>query len=283
MAVSVPKLTFHIPVAASPAKIPTLLQVLSETEEPVAKGPVLDELALERSTETTRFQESRVLAEEELGLIVTSNKALQLTPSATVLLKKRAAVQFDLLHFLFYTAWDKAQPTENVKSWPYRTICNYLWETQSLKIDKEISKTLTQQIDNQAQEDFAEVPGFSSEKLSIGRQSLAGLLVWLRSLQPAVMQDEEFCRRSTCSSELFLLALSRSYELSDATVGMDLLLSPQRRNEICQLCLLDPLHFDRMLDWVIPIYPQFLAQGTRSGSYGRFVRLNRLVGIEDLG
>jgi hypothetical protein len=94
-------------------------------------------------------------------------------------------------------------------------------------------------------------------------------------------REEKFHRRITCSAELFLLALSRSCQLRGSEIGMDVLLSAQRREEISRLCLLEPLQFDRILDWMLPIFPQFVSQGTRTGSYGRFVRLHRFVTVED--
>ena len=281
MAVTTPKLVFHIEPSANPTKMPVLLQVVSE-DQSIVRGTILDQIALERSIDSNRFQEARLLAEEHLNLIQ-NDGGYKLTPQAEVILKKREAVQYDLLHYLFYTAWNQDQPEKHTQAWLYQTLCNHLWRLQELKLDFDNRQSLNQQFTNEGLTQFDGVPGFLPEKFSIGIKSLSGVLAWLRALQPVVIEDEQFHRRSACSAELFLLALSRSYALSEATVGMDLLLSPQRRDEICQLCLLDPLQFDRMLDWVIPIYPRFLAQGTRAGSYGRFVRLHRLVNVEDLG
>jgi len=282
MVASNSKLVFHFPVAASPAKIPLLLQILAQSEIPIRKATDLDQKAFEQSTDTNRFLEARGLAEQILGLIVSGKNGLHLTARAEVILNKRETVQLDLLHFLFYTAWSQEHPAQHLRSWSYRFICNYLWTMQNLTLISDTKNTLTQHLDNQAHLDFEGLQEFKSEKLSVGKQTLAGVLEWLSHLTPTVYEAEEFKRRSTCAAELFLLALNRSYEVSNSVFGMDLLLSPQRRDEICQLCLLDPMQFDRMLDWVIPIYPQFLAQGTRSGSYGRFVRLIRSITIEDL-
>lgn len=282
MAQSTARLVVHWPVAASPDKIPILLQVLSQAEEPVFKGTELDRLAFEQSGAESRFDEARLLAEQSLGLIISTKEGLEVTPRANVVLKKREAVQQDLLHYLFYTAWNAEQPSQQVKSWFYRAICEELWAGQSVKLDHPTRISLTQQLTNQALADFETIEGFVPEKFSIGIQTMAGALKWLECLRPTVYSGEKFNRRSACSAELFLLALSRSYETSNSAIGMDLLLSPQRRDEICKVCLLDPLYFDRVLDWVLPVYPQFLAQGTRAGSYGRFVRLLRLVKVEDL-
>ena len=285
MATTPTKLTFHIAVAATPTKIPHLLNVLRNADGPIFEGSVLDQVALEQSSDTNRFDEARVLAEQQLGLIEATKEGLRITRRAEVILTKRSSVQYDLLHYLFYTAWEPEEPARNARSWVYRAVCDNLWSRQNTRLDLDMRNALTEQLTSQALEDFQSIPGFSAEKISMGRQTMAGALEWLRYLRPAVIDEEkaeEFHRRQACSAELFLLALSRSYYLSSSEIGIDLLLSPQRRNEICRLCLLEPLQFDRMLDWVLPIFPQFISTGTRSGSYGRFVRLNHLVHVEDL-
>lgn len=281
MAQSSPNLVFHWPVAGSPDKIPILLQVLANSAEPLSKSE-LDELAFEQSAVESRFAEARVLAEQPLMLLSFTKEGLQLTSRAKVVLKKREAVQLDLLHYLFYTAWQPDQPARQTQSWFYRAVCDQMWAVQSQNLDFQTRQSLTQELTNQVIEDFKDVPGFTLAKFSIGRQTMAGAKQWLRCLRPAVLTEDTFARRPNCSAELFLLALSRSYEMGNSVVGVDLLLSPKRREEICKVCLLEPSHFDRMLDWVIPIYPQYLAQGTRAGSYGRFMRLLRLVNVEDL-
>jgi hypothetical protein len=278
------KLTFHVAVSATPTKIPHLLNVLQNADMTIFEGSVLDQMASEQSSDMNRFDEARILAEQQLGLIETTKEGMHITQRAEVLLTKRITVQYDLLHYLFYTTWRLEEPTKHARSWFYRTACDDLWNKQSIQLDLDARNALTEQLTRQALEDFQNVPGFSGEKISVGRQTLAGTLEWLRHLKPSVIEGEkveEFHRRQACSAELFLLALSRSAQLSGSEVGMDLLLSPQRREEICRLCLLEPLQFDRMLDWMLPIFPQFVSQGTRSGSYGRFIRLNHLVQIED--
>nr|BBH87551.1 hypothetical protein KTC_23020 [Thermosporothrix sp. COM3] len=279
-------LVFHFPVAATPTKIPKLLRVLLYAETPITRATELDELAFAENTDTNRFSEARKLAEETLGLIETTKEGLTLTPEAHILLKKRESIQYDLLHYLFYTAWNAKDPIKQTRSWFYRAVCDNLWNMQDVTLDRSMRQILTQELDGQIREEFQQVPGIS-ERLSIGIQTMDGAREWLRHLQPAVIEkvhkgEERFQRRSTCSAELFLLALSRSYELSGTEIGIDVLISPQRRDDVCRLCLLDPLQFDRMLDWTLPIYPQFISQGTRSGSYGRFIRLHRFVTLKEL-
>lgn len=284
MATTTSGLVFHFPVGASPAKIPTLLRVLLYADSAVRKDSDLDQMALEQSTDRTRFIEARGLSEDILGLINKTKEELILTPRAQVILKKRESVQYDLLHYLFYTAWNPEEPTKNARSWFYRTICDNLWSMQEVVLDRDMRQSFTQQLSDQIVQDFQQVPGI--ERVSIGIQTMDGAREWLRNLAPAVIdtfgkKDEIFHRRVTCSAELFLLALSRSCQLGGSEIGMDVLLSSQRREEISRLCLLEPLQIDRILDWILPIFPQFVSQGTRTGSYGRFVRLHHFVTVED--
>ena len=286
MASTSSKLVFHFPVAAEPAKVLKTLRTLLYADEPIRTGPELDELTFEQNTDTNRFNEARSLAEKPLGLIEITKEGVVLTPRAHIILQKRETIQYDLLHYLFATAWSAERPAQHTRSWFYRTLCERLWAMQEITVDLEARHALIQEIDGQLRLDFRAVPAFS-EEISLGIQTMDGALEWLRRLSPAVLETSErrvwrFHRRTVCSPELFLLALSRSYQLSGTELGMDALISPQRREETCRLCLLDPLQFDRMLDLVLPIYTRFLSPGTRSGSYGRFVRFQCFVALEDL-
>lgn len=290
------ELVFHFPVGATPTKIPKLLQTLAYAETPIRTAEELDDTTFAQNTDTTRFGDARRLAEIVLGLIESTKDGLHLTQYAQVILKKRESIQYDLLHYLFYTAWSADEPARHTRSWLYRAICDNLWGMQEVLLDSTMRQNFTQELDGQIRLEFQHVSGFS-EKLSLGIQTMNGATEWLRHLLPTVIAspdkeeekfhqsvskgEEKFGRRATCSPELFLLALSRSYQLSNAEIGVDMLISPQRRDEISRICLLNPLEFDRMLDWMLPMYPQFISQGTRAGSYGRFVRLHRFVTVEN--
>lgn len=275
-------IVFHFPVAAKPAKIPPLLNIVHFAEDPIQDAKVLDQLAFEQSDDENRFQDARSLAEELELLIKTKQKGYALSPSAEVIIKKRDAVQRDLLHYLFYTRWCADDPGKYGKAWFYRTFCEQLWMRQDIVLDRNSRDELGEEIRQKALDTFQQVPGFDAEKMSVGPQTMRGSQVWLEQLDPPVLVKNHFQRRAACSAELFLLALSRSYILSGSEIGMDVVLSPQRRDEICRICLLDPLHFDRMLNWAQSIFSRFVSQRTRASSYGRSVILHKYVQVEDL-
>ncbi len=279
-------IVFHFDKAFAPDRILHVLKVLQSADMPISEGVMWEQMAREQSIDDNRFDEARTIA-QQLGLVEVAKGNICLTPLACRLLTNRDAVQYDLLHALFYTAWKPEEPKEFGRSWFYRSFCNSLWSEQHVRLDRATRLTLAEQLLHEAQTFFQYVPNFSSEKLSIGIKSMEGAQEWLSYLQPAVLKQEskqmlEFKPRQACSTELFLFALSYSYMSSGTAIGVDLLLSPQRRDELCRLCLLDSLQFDRMLDWTLPLFPQYISQGTRSGSYGRFIRLKQLVQIEEI-
>jgi hypothetical protein len=95
------------------------------------------------------------------------------------------------------------------------------------------------------------------------------------------MNDEEFERRYFCPSQLALLAAGWVARTTGGEVGIDLLLTPERREEMSKLCLVDPSALDKVLDWMLPIYPKIIQPGTRAGAYGRFIRFRKWPQIED--
>lgn len=277
---------FHFEKAHGPTNILHVLRALQYADGIVTDSHVWEQIAREQSPADTRYDEARSLA-QQLGLVEVTKEGIRLTHVANVLLSKRDIVQYDLLHVLFYTAWKPEYPAAFGRSWFYRTFCMLLWSGQYTKLDADTRVMLAEQLTQEARSTFQKVPGFAEERVSVSRKSLDGAQEWLSSLQPTVLQQEgkhifAFQPRQTCSAELFLFALSQSFQLGGAEPGIDALLSTQKRNDICQCCLLNSLQFDRMLDWTLPLFPEYVSPGTRSGSYGRFVRLKQFVGIENV-
>jgi len=216
----------------------------------------------------------------DLGLL-TRNPCYAITPRGLAVVRARPPRQADLLHYLLYTAWDAADPATLSDLWSYRMVCNDLWVRQEVDLGT-ISKSLVEEVIMQSQAVFAGVAGYNPNAVSFSGKSVRGVRKWLAALSPPVLSDSRFTRRSTCSDKLLMLALGYMHHAAGAEPGVDLLLTPEHRAVVCRVALLDPAYLDRLLDWVIPIYPQFLQAGTRTGSYGRFIRLQSVPTVEDL-
>ena len=118
--------------------------------------------------------------------------------------------------------------------------------------------------------------------ISLSRDSLRGAYHWLQALIPPVIEDEHFNQRYFCSPELMLLSIGWVAQQMDGEIGIDYLITPERRESICRLCLLEPSALDRVLDWMLPNYSDVVQPGTSAGTYGRFLRFLKWPEIGDL-
>jgi hypothetical protein len=192
----------------------------------------------------------------------------------------------DLLHFLHYTRWSYLEPTAHGFSWIYRQFTRLLWQANQALVDDTFLKpavgTLIGTVE--AEPAFAAIIGSKTRAgtVSLSTSSLVGALSWLAALQPPVLDGPQFSRRFFCPPELMVLALGWVAHTSGGELGIDLLLSPERREALCMLCLLDPTALDRSIYWALPLYARCIRPGTRAGTYGRFVRFVRWPQLTDL-
>ena len=118
--------------------------------------------------------------------------------------------------------------------------------------------------------------------VSLSWRSLKGVLNWLDGVVPPVIENETLTRRYFCPPELALLAAGWVAQQTEGELGIDFLLTPERREMICKVCLLDPMALDRVLDWTLPLYPEVMVAGTNAGVYGRFLRFLKWPESSDL-
>lgn len=182
----------------------------------------------------------------------------------------------DLLHFLHYTRWSPLEPTAYAFSWVYRQFTNFLWESTQVLVDESVLQPVVGALIGAIESEpaFADVIERKTRAgtISLSTSSLVGALNWLAALQPPVMNGQQFSRRFFCPPELMVLALGWVARTDGGELGIDILLSPERRKALCMLCLLDPAALDRSIDWALPLYSTCIRPGTRAGAYGRFIR-----------
>ena len=179
----------------------------------------------------------------------------------------------DIVHGLQYTIWNERFPSTNCFSWSYRALCQMLWHSGAKAMNSR--RELASEIETQARTMFGR-PGVVFSPKSIG-----GALLWLTELEPSVLDqdDERFMRRAFCSPELFIIAVDFVYQRQEIDYGVNLLLNDENRDAICQVCLLDPACFDRVLEYAVAQF-DYLEQGT-GGGWGRYLTLHRAPRLED--
>lgn len=152
---------------------------------------------------------------------------------------------FELMHFLFFSTWNKNKFPEVGLFWVYSQVCNKLWSNAPNLID---SFELTSVLQQEAQNEFVGYnPGFPE-------RVVRSVYPWLASLTPAFLQKDRHAkafipiRRSYCSPQLFHLALDLIYNEKKLKYGSSMAIGDEEIREICMICLLDEKQFWEMVD-----------------------------------
>jgi len=182
----------------------------------------------------------------------------------------------EIFHYLYYSTWHTKQQAQKCFSWSYRTLCNYLWGQGSIALDK---KALSSYVSVEASQYFR------VDSVSFSTNSVNGVTIWLEALSPAVIcygdaqSKEMFTRRTFCPPELLVLGIDFVYQTQEVDYGANLLLSEERRDAICQVCLLEPAGFDRVLEYAEAQF-DYLEKGV-GGGWGRYLTLRRAPKLQD--
>lgn len=270
------RLTLHLDPVRSAANLLTIIDVLGKTaRDSYPSFAAISDRIREEYDFTDRTEPLSLAC--LLGLLDQGDGVVRLSATAQAILTMSPRAQPDLLHFLLMTAWhDGADPALGC-AWSYRSFCERLWSHGAVRLAADETKRTVADLLDLAQAVFPDL-----RLAALSPKSVLGMRKWLELLDPPVFAGDEFNRREVCSPELLLLAIGQVVFLDGAEIGIDLLLTPQRREAICQLCLLEPGSLDRSLDRTLPIYPTFIEHGTRTGAYGRFIRLRQRPSVEGL-
>jgi hypothetical protein len=228
-------------------------------------------------------QETRL---RQLGLVAT-NKLSEEGLALWHLCQQKPMLWSDILHYLHYTLWNANTAVVHGFSWLYREFTNLLWYAKQTYINDALLRptvgTLIGKVEATQAFESMIAKGTRSGTISLSTHSLAGALNWLEALHPPVIVEQRFERRFFCSPELMLLGLGWVARTSGGEIGIDMLLTPERREAVCMLCLLDSSALDRIIDWILPLYPALMRTGTRAGTYGRFIRFIQWPRLASLG
>lgn len=272
-------LAIHIRPGANPSSITRMVHLLAKDD--LHFSGVQELLEFTASQELGSYAELFTVA-SSMGLLEKSGEGVHLSEMGHVFAGLREDVQGDLLHFLMYSGWQSTQPREFLQSWAYRDGCDRYWRAGNLILNADYLDRQVQETINDARQAFQEMDVGEFSEVSFSLKSIQGLHGWLGALQPPVLEDGMFTRRAFCPPELLLLAVGYVMRDEDAVTDTDILLSRDKRDAICRLCLLEPDALDRALDWMIPIYPNVIEPGTSAGFYGRFVRLHKIPTLADI-
>ena len=182
----------------------------------------------------------------------------------------------EAMHCLLYTA-HTFDATKRF-SWAYARVVDALWARGDCIINRQTTAELVGMVVEEASQKF----GVPVEKIAFSHNSVRGVLNWLRALEPSVIEREgksnRFRRRHFCSPSVFLWAVDFIYRAHGTAHGVRMFLTPERIEQLCKLCVLDPSGLENVLMMVkrTSDYDRggVFDYGTEGG-FGRWILLTR--------
>lgn len=204
------KVEFHVDRNVKPRHIEEILPFLKKGIF-ITKKTLLSEFNSYGYTIHQRHLGKNLLVLRYFGIIKWENRGFSLTQLGLSLQKRLnfgRDVFYDLMHYLYYTAWHFGDRKRMHFSWSYKTICDLLWERKSTLVNR---KKLAGELLAAAQEEFR------SGKISISHEAITGIFNWLSALDPPFIEDTRKNKigrgRTRCSPELFILAIDYLYHM----------------------------------------------------------------------
>lgn len=203
-------------------------------------------------TDTARYEAVQLLS--EWGLV--DGKGGSLTSEGQAfysLWETKRSTAIDFLHGRQYGLWTQNQPDQNIASWAYKNICDYLWTRQTLP-DKD--RDLVAYINDLRASDEVVIPPDMGNAFS--NKSINDAYDWLLPLDPPVLANggverkslkgATFAQRAFCSTLLFLMGLGYIVRETDTAFGDLVKIDDTRKQAVCRFCLISEIGFDLMLD-----------------------------------
>ena len=182
----------------------------------------------------------------------------------------------DFLHLVIYSL--HLEEPDKRFSWAYATVVQQLWVRKEVIVSPAEKKSLVGEVIETASHKFE----LASSKIAFSDSSVAGVLNWLRSLSPTVLEpegkSERFTRRYFCTAPILIKAVDTIYKQLQRTYGVKIFLREDIQERLCQILLLDPSGLDNTLDNAKHIYDYDqggLFDWGYEGGYGQWVMLTQ--------
>jgi len=174
---------------------------------------------------------------------------------------------FDLIHFLFYSAWHRSLDLRRGRFWLYSSICDILWCEAPSKPDTLMLASRLQTEGNEL---------FPIASPTFPARAIAAPFTWLGKLTPPFAERLAQAhirtkRRDFCTPQLFHLAVDLTYTVKKIKYGTSISMDEETIASICKVCLLSTDRFWEMADRAKMAIRGF---EVRKGQFGTSVALD---------
>jgi len=270
-----PEFVFHIR-NVNPADLAAVLLTLEIYPNLETNLDIVQHAALLGHNIIDKRHLDALITARDLRLTETGHNSLTTSgQSVCKLYRDKSDLFTDVIHGLQYTLWNEHQPEANCFSWSYRSVCTMLWQRGATVVSSR--RDIASEIETMARTEFRK------SDVSFSPKSVGGALLWLQNLKPEVLIENQkqyrFSRRTFCSPELFIIGVDFVLRNRGYDYGSNILLGEELLYTVCQVCLLEPINFDRVLEYAVAQF-SYLEKGL-GGGWGRYLILHRQYSVED--
>ncbi|MFP4338741.1 MAG: hypothetical protein ACLFQP_12530 [Halothece sp.] len=272
-------LTLHIQQNTNLERVASILEVLN------SPNPDIDQLEDLCNLKVSVLQKNVFPFLRSLSILDKSSppKLMPLGKVAVNIKDSNYDLLGDFFHLLIYCLHQ--EKSDKRFSWAYATVVEQLWLRKEVVLSSGEKKSLVGDVIETAAQNF-EIP---TSEVAFSDSSIAGVLNWLRSLTPNVIESESkadlFTRRYFCTAPILIKAVDSLYQQQQRTYGTKIFLRENVKDSICQMLLLDPTGLDNTLDSAKRTYDYdqggFFDYGYEGG-YGQWVMLTQSPEWEQL-
>jgi hypothetical protein len=222
---------------------------------------------------------------KNIGIIEEHKKYYVLKTSgqtAAAIQQKNETFLGEFLHSVIYQQFHVDH--KHTMSWVYQAVINQLWIRQTVNISAN-KKDIINQIASQASSIF-QIP---EQDVAFSGSSLSGLLKWIQSLDPPVINikngKDYFQCRYFCKAPVFIKAVDWLYNIEQRNYGVKLFLRDDTKEKLCQILVLHPDGLENTLDNAKNTYNYDMGgifDWGYEGGYGQWVMLSNSPNWEDL-
>jgi len=188
-----------------------------------------------------------------------------------------------VLHFLYYTAFEKYSDRHIFMSYTYREFTNYIYDNSPFDVFRGERGTIVGEVTELAEQSPDVDVSKTRSGVSLSTKSFSNYLQYLMELSPEVLVVDDsggtgFERRSFCPPELMILAVDHIYKQNQTDYETLLRVTDDSKIQIKQICLLSDDGFDEVTDYAEQAYPFF----SKKHDFGLNLRLDREVTLDEL-
>lgn len=188
----------------------------------------------------------------------------------------------NLLHFLYYTAYDRFPEEHIFSSYTYRAFTDYLYDNEPFDSLHGEKGTIVSEVTALAESDDLDL-SYTRSGVSLSAKSFNNYFRYIDALSPEVNPNDHddsdgFELRSFCPPELLVVTVNYLYQQKGSEYNTLMLVTDEVETRIKKICLLTDHGFDEVVDYADQAYPFF----TKKHDFGLNLRLEKEVKFDDL-